>query len=479
MNITKTKILIVGTGGNAISVGRELLLSGEEDFLFISRADQFGGAWLDAKFPGAQVDSPAPLYQFSYAMNPNWSKPYPDADEFLDYLVETADRFDLPDHAHFGVNMIDARWSEVERFWSVDTDSGVYEAQFLIMVTGYLDEPHAMDLPGRDDFPGQIVMAARWPEGYDPAGQDVVVVGSGSTAVEVIPELVKSAKHLTSLQRTPSWVLPKPNSPYSQLDKEAWAAEPRLLALIRHREFTNFEISDRAADGPKIEADCLELLRTQVLDPVLRAGLTPHHAFACKRPLFSSTYLRSLNSPNVDVVFEGMKAFTPYGILTESGREIRADAVVLTTGYHWGDHILTRVHRADGLTVAEYQKGWVRAYKSIMVAGCPNLFLVGGAGPNSQHASGMYHGEMAAKSIVFLLNELAMQNQDTVEVRESAEIAWKTWADSILDDDPTVRGGCRNNNQDGYGHNKALWPGTPFDLEYQLNNLVIDDFILS
>jgi cation diffusion facilitator CzcD-associated flavoprotein CzcO len=479
MDITETKILIVGTGGNAISVGRELLMNGEEDFLFISRSEQFGGAWLDAKFPGAQVDSPSSLYQFSYAMNPNWSKPFPDADEFLRYLVDTADRFDLPAHAHFGVTMSDASWSEEDRVWRVETDKGLYQSKFLIIVTGYLDEPHPMDLPGKDDFPGRIVLAARWPEDYDPEGQDVVVVGSGSTAVEVIPELVKSARHLTSLQRTPSWVLPKPNEPYSPQLKAEWAAEPRLLALQRNREFTNFEISDRVADGPRIEAECLDFLRSQVLDPALRAGLTPTHAFACKRPLFSSTYLRSLNSANVDVVFEGMKAFTPYGILTDSDREIRADSVVLTTGYHWGDHILHRIRRADGVTVAEHQKGWVRAYKSIMVAGCPNLFLVGGAGPNSQHASGMYHGEMAAKSVVFLLNEIAVQKQDAIEVRETAEVAWKKWADSVLDNDPTVRGGCRNNNQDGFGHNKALWPGTPFDLAYQLTHIELDDFILS
>jgi cation diffusion facilitator CzcD-associated flavoprotein CzcO len=478
MNITETKILIVGTGGNAISVGRELLLSGEEDFLFISRSEQFGGAWLDAKFPGAQVDTPASLYQLSYALN-NWSKPYPDRDEYLAYLVDTADRFDLPAHAHFGVTMSDASWSEEERVWRVDTDKGVYQSKFLVVVTGYLDEPVPMDLPGKDDFPGRIVLAARWPEDWDPTGQDVVVVGSGPTAVEVIPELVKSAKHLTSLQRTPTWVLPKLNEPYSPQVKAERAAEPRLLALQRSRELTNYELSDRAASGPRIEAECLDFLRSQVLDPALREGLTPQHAWACKRPLFSSTYLRSLNSPNVKVVFEGMKSFTPYGILTDGGREIHADTVVLTTGYHWGDHILHRIHRADGVTVAEHQNGWVRAYKALMVAGCPNLFLVGGASPNSQQASGLYHGEMAAKSIVFLLKEIVAQKQDTIEVREAAEIAWKTWADSNLDNDPTVRGGCRNNNQDGFGHNKAHWPSTPSDLTYQLSHLELDDFILS
>ncbi len=474
--VHETKILIVGTGGNAISIARSLKVAGIEDFTFISRNEEFGGTWVDARFPGAQVDQPVSLYSLSYAPNPYWSKPFPDAWELREYLAGIAAEYGLEAHAHWRVEMHDAHWDAASKRWYVDTTAGRYSAQYLVVVTGFLDEPKGVAFEGAEEYTGRVVQAARWPEDFDPAGQSIVVVGSGATAVEVIPELQRSARRLVSLQRSTTYVLPKPNDLFPEELKQARAADPRLMHVERARAFAEEEIMDPRAMGPHIAAQALEFLAQEVIDPELRRGLTPDHPWLCKRPLFSNVYLRTLTRPNDPVVFDAMEAFTPNGVRTASGREIEADAVVLTTGYHWGTHVLRRIHRGDGVSVAEHQAGWVRAYKGTNVAGCPNMFLVGGAGPNSQHGSGLFNGEATAPYVVLAIQEVERRGVESLEVSEEAEIAWKRRADHRNQDLPSVVGGCTNYSLDAFGNNMAVWPGTPTDMEYQHSHLIVEDY---
>ena len=454
------RVLIVGSGGNAISTAVYLHKAGIVDFTMVSKSGGFGGAWYENRYPGLEVDMPCRMYQFSYAPNPDWTSTFVKQDEILRYMTRVASDYRLDERAHFHTEMTEARWMEQEGLWKVSTTQGTYWTKFLVVATGFLDEVRMPDIPGMQAFEGRIFHSSRWPEGYAGKGETVAVVGSGASAIQVVPELQKQAKQVLSFQRTPTWVLPKENRRIPSWEK--WLLRRSQLLCRALYELACLRSDwDEATITPEQKMEwCRDFLHAEVTDPELRRILTPTHLFGCKRPPRSDVYYRSLTQPNVTVIPEGVESIGRNSVVSTSGNAFAVDAIVLTTGYYWGDTILKRIVRRDGLSVAEVQKGRPRAYKSVSVAGCPNLFLSGGAGPNSQKISGLISGETAARYVVASIRYIEANGLGGLEVREEAETEWKRAADVILDNGPTVRGGCFNYSQDSSGHDKAAWPGS-------------------
>jgi cation diffusion facilitator CzcD-associated flavoprotein CzcO len=456
MDATRTaRVLIVGSGGNGISPAVKLGRAGLSDFLIISKDGDFGGTWYTNTYPGCAVDATSSVYQFSYALTSSWSELCPPQPEIKAYMQGVARDNGLYERAHFNTEMTGAEWDDDGSLWIVSTTQGEYQAQVLVLATGALEEAVVPTIPGAELFEGRLFHSARWPDGYTAEGDRVAVVGSGSSGIQIVPAMQKVAASVTQFVRTPTWLIPK--------DSGTVTADN----LLEHRreEFARYEglttavlLAEYPEATAEVEAECLQFLEQEIADPALRELLTPTHPFACKRPVISDDYFASLNAPNVHFVPEAAAEIGPRSITSAGGRTFEVDTIVFATGFHLGGHILDRVARRDGRSVGSYQAGHPRAYKSVSVAGCPNLFLV--AGPNGQIWHGIHPGEAVGTYIVKALQHMREHGIRALEVREAAEVEWKRQADEILDRGPAVSGGCTNYFQDEHGHNKAIWPGS-------------------
>ncbi len=465
--VRHVRILIVGSGGNAIALAVLLAHAGHDDISIMTKHFDFGGAWLQNTYPGCEVDSPSSVYQFEFDPNPRWSSIFVGQPELLDYLRDVARRNGLYERTMFDTELLDAHWSHERRCWLIESTQGTASADVLILATGFLEEPVIQQISGMDSFGVRIFHSSRWPAGYTGAADRVAVVGSGSSAIQIVPALTPHAAEVIQFQRTPTWVFPKRNRRLSAEEMDMLERSPAerqaRLAEAQSEEERNWSAIFLALDdvaAREYEQLSREFLHDQIADSQVRAHLTPDHPIGCKRPLVSDDYYASLNAPNVMLVPSAVESIGPRCVTTADGDRFEVDVIVLATGFYFGGHILDRVHRRDGQSVAARQQGRPRAYKAISVSGCPNLFLVGGAAPNGQIWNGLFPGQAAAPYIIGALDHLRAQDLVAIEVGEQAESDWKAQADELLDRGPTVIGGCHNYSQDDTGRNKAAWPGS-------------------
>ncbi|WP_030619297.1 flavin-containing monooxygenase [Streptomyces fulvoviolaceus] len=474
--VRRTKVLIVGSGGNGISAAVLLKQAGIEDFVIITKHNDFGGVWHQNTYPGCGVDGAISIYQFSFAINPEWSTLFAKQPEVAAYLRKVAADHDLYARTRFGTEMLGAEWLEDSACWSVSTTGGTYHADALVLVTGFLEEPVFPKIPGVDSFEGRIFHSSMWPEGYTGEGDRIAVVGTGSSALQIVPSMQKAARQVTVFQRTPAWILPKNDRVFTAEDMASFRESPEILLQQRQeifeyaeRMWENAFLMKDPAESQKFEDMARAYLEEQVPDPELRRMLTPDHQFACKRPGASDDYYAALQEENVELVAEGTAEIGAGSIRSTGGREFEVDTIVLATGFLYGGHVLHKIKRRDGRTVGEVQQGHPRAYKSVEVSGCPNLFLIGGAGPNGQNWNGLACGEVVGAYLVKVLQYMEEHGIRAVEVHESAETEWKRRTDEILAHGPTVAGGCVNYSQDDTGHNKAAYPGNQREMEAALS----------
>lgn len=478
----RTEILIVGSGGNGIALGARLMMAGRSDFVMISKHSDFGGTWFQNTYPGCEVDVPSPAYQFGFELNGDWSSLFAKQAELLAYMQAVAKRYGLYGKADFGTEMLAARWSEPDGYWIVDTNHGVYAATFLALATGFLEEAVLPPLEGIDEFSGPLFHSSEWPRDFCGDGMRVAVVGTGASAIQIVPELQKTSEAVFVFQRTPTWVIPKPVQLFDPQERERLRGsiegrrELRRQAIeFREKEYQSIFLG---ADMTPYETRSLQLLKEQVQDPDLREKLTPKHRIGCKRPLRSNDFYLTLTQPNVTLVPEAVSRLGTDFVQSASGLRFQVDAVVFATGFYFGGHVLSLVSRRDGQSVADAHGGRPRAYKSINVSGCPNLFLVGGAAPNGQIWNGLACGELAADYMLQVMGFLETNRYRAFDVREDAQAEWKRKADEVLDLGPTVIGGCTNYSQDDFGHNKAAWPGSLANMTSQLNDFDREAYIL-
>lgn len=462
-NLINCKVLIVGSGGNGIGAAIRLKEAGVTDLAIISKHDDFGGTWLQNAYPGCAVDVPGPAYELTVEDNTEWESLYPDQVQVLDYLQSVAETRGLYDHAHFAVEMQEANWSDSKSRWQIRTDKGLIEAQFVMLATGFLEEAVVPSITGAEQFEGKMFHSSQWPAGYTGEGDRITVVGTGSSSIQIVSELQRVAEQVTVFQRTPTWVTPKNNRRYDESERAQMRASARWRAEHRQQLVDEREILWKQllldGQGEEYESAAIEHLEQQVRDPELRRLLTPDHAMGCKRPLVSDDYYSALSQPNVTLVPEAAVEIGPCTIRSAGGTSVEADTIVYATGFHFGGHILSKVKRRDSRSVAAVQAGHPRAYKSVSVSGCPNLFLCGGSGPNGTVWPGMLCGEVVAGYMLAAFDVMRAQRADAMEVLDEVEAEWKKEADDILSESPSVSGGCLNYYLDETGHNKALWPG--------------------
>jgi cation diffusion facilitator CzcD-associated flavoprotein CzcO len=460
--------VIIGAGFGGIGMAIKLDRAGFRDVVVLEKADALGGTWRDNTYPGAACDVPSHLYSFSFERKTDWSRRFPPQDEILDYLWEVARKYGVLKKIRFGTEVTEARFDEDAALWRVSTSGGdQVSARVLISACGQLNRPVMPPIPGIDSFTGTSFHSARWDHGTDLTGKRVGVIGTGASAIQIIPEIAEPAAHLTIFQRSAPYVVDKPDRPYRAWEKAILERLPGAYDLSRARIYASFE--SRALGFIKypklmrlLEKRFRKQLEDQINDPVLREKLVPDYPMGCKRILLSSDYYPTLNRDDVDLVTEPIDRVTPSGIRTRDGREHQLDVIAHATGFAASDFLAPmKIVGRDGRELNEEWRHGALAHLGIVVSGFPNLFLLYGPYTNLGH-----------NSIIYMLESQFRYVEGCVRALRDARLEWIDVRPDVQDDfgremrerlRTTVwDAGCDSWYQNADGVVTNNWPGFTF-----------------
>ena len=474
--------LIVGTGFTGIGTAIKLTEAGVDDFVILERADRVGGTWRDNTYPGAACDIPSLLYSFSFAKNPTWSRAYSPAGEICTHIEEMVDRFDLRRRIEFGTEVSGLEFDEAEGTWTVNTLGGsLFRARTVVLASGPLPDHKLPDIRGIDTYEGHKIHSAHWDHDYDFTGKRVAVIGTGASAVQIVPELVKTAEFVKVFQRTPGWVLPRLDVATPAAAQNLFTKMPAVQQLARQALFWGHEASATALvwDSP-LTSLVARLgkahLRRQVKDPWLRRQLTPDFTPGCKRMLISSDYYPALQKDNCKLIDWPIATMSPVGIRTSDGVEHHLDAVVFATGY---DVHLTgppySVTGTGGRSLADEWTGGAQAYKSINAHGYPNLFFMTGPNSGPGHNSLLVFVEGQIDYAVSGIRAILDDDLRYLDVREDVQRAHNRSLQRRLTK-TTWMSGCSSWYLTADGFNASMYPGFATQYLRQMRDYRFEDY---
>ncbi|WP_236833982.1 NAD(P)/FAD-dependent oxidoreductase [Blastococcus sp. KM273129] len=464
----EVRVAVIGSGFAGLAMGITLRQRGETDFVLLERAGDVGGTWRDNTYPGAACDVQSHLYSYSFAPNPDWPRAYSEQPEIQAYLQATADRFDVRRHCVFGAEVTDARWDDAARRWQVRTTAGEFRAQVLVSAAGALADPTYPDIPGLETFEGTVMHSARWDPSHDVGGEHVAVIGTGASAVQIVPAIQPQVESIAVYQRTPPWVVPRTDHPVKPWARRLYRLVPGVQRAVRGalyalREFLVIGMAKRRAFLRPVGRLARAHLHRQVRDPRLRAALTPDYTIGCKRILISNDYYPALCAPNAELVTAGIAEVRPRSIVTRDGVERPTDTLVLATGFHVTDlPIAERIHGRDGRSLAEVWAGGMVSNRSTTVAGFPNLFLLVGPNVGVGHTSMVYMIESQVAYVDDALRTMAAEGLAVLETTPQAQAAYRDLIARKSQGTVWLGGGCASWYLDEHGHNTTLWPDFTF-----------------
>ena len=441
----------------------------DRDFVVLEQSSGLGGTWWDTRYPGAHVDVPAPLYSLSHSPNPLWSRRFAAAAEIQAYMQQCAQRHGVLPHLRLGTRLVSAHFDGASARWHLQAADGRrWRARHFVCSTGPLSQPRWPDIPGLQDFAGTLLHSARWPaDGLaQAAGRRVGVIGSGSTASQLVPPLAATAAQMTLFQRTANWVLPRPDRRYGAIDR-LLAQMPPYSRAVRAFWYHVLEWGRNGFDeGTLARRGMLRAaerhLRRQISDPVLRERLRPPYPLGCKRIIYSSDFYPALTRPNAALLTDRIETVTPQGLRTVAadGRstEHALDLLVCATGFDT-QHLLAGLdlRGAGGTTLAEAWRDGPSALHGMTVAGFPNLYLLLGPNTGTGHTSTLLYIEPQVQHVLDCLGELKRRDARWLAPRADAQAAQDAVLQARLAG--SVWSQCRSWYRHENGRITALWPG--------------------
>jgi cation diffusion facilitator CzcD-associated flavoprotein CzcO len=454
---------VVGGGFGGIGAAAILRRVGYHDVTVFERGERIGGVWHHNTYPGAACDVPSHLYEFSFAPNPRWSRRFAPQAEIQAYLEDVARDHGIVDRIHTGTEVLSARW-DGER-WQLETSAGSHEAEVLLTACGQLSVPSIPAIPGLDGFDGPAFHTGQWRHDVDLAGRRVAVVGSGCSAIQVVPAIQPVVEHLDVYQRSPGWTIPKMDFAYGERAQRLFERFPALQRADRAAVFAFLELGAAGMTKHRwllrpFRAVARHQITKAIADPELRRKVTPSDEFGCKRVMLTDDWYPALAKPNVDVLTDAIAEVTAAGIRTADGTERPADAIVLATGFQSHGFVAPmEVVGTDGRTLAQEWSPTARAYLGMSVPGFPNMFLLYGPHTNGGSGSVVYTIEAAMGHVLAALDELGRSGAATIEVRRQAADDFDRELRAALAQ--TVwHSGCTNWYVDENGNDPNQWPWT-------------------
>jgi cation diffusion facilitator CzcD-associated flavoprotein CzcO len=433
-------VAIVGAGFGGIAAGVKLKRAGIDSFTIYESSLGIGGTWWDNTYPGAEVDVGSPLYCFSFKPYA-WTRTHAKQPELQKYLEETVDEFGLRPHLCLGVTVEEAAWDDERHRWRLRLDDGtLHEYHALVSAVGFLNAPRYPHWPGLDTFEGPAFHTARWQHQHDLTDQVVAVVGTGSSATQVVPAIQPIVAKLYVFQREPGWILPKGERDLDDAERAALARPWRRTRerwRLRYLVEKNLWSGHLVRPGTKLNAGrqelCLRYIARQFAErPDLRAAVTPSYPYPGKRPVLASTFYPALKADNVELVPRAVASVTPTGIVDVDGTERAVDAIVMATGFEAANYLTRlRVVGRDGRTLQDHWGDEPRAYLGITVSGFPNLYLLYGPGTNGGEIVIML--ESQAEYAVRAIRRMRRDRVTAVEVKPAFEERWYRWLQSKMD----------------------------------------------
>lgn len=462
---TMLSVGVVGGGFGGVGALLMLTRAGFPDVTVFEKGERVGGVWHHNTYPGAACDIPSHLYEFSFAPNPRWSRrfaPQPEIQTYLEGLVRDAG---LLHRVRTGTEVTRATWEDEASRWRVETSAGIEHFDVLLTACGQLSQPKVPSIPGGEVFAGPAFHTARWRSDVELAGRRVAVIGTGASAIQVVPAIQPHVAQLDVYQRSPGWTFPRGDFAYSEPTKAAFERYPLLQRLDRQAAFLFQELGAAAMTGRSwllgpMRAIGRRQINKAIEDPELRRKVTPSDEIGCKRVMLTDHWYPALARSNVSLITEPIAQLTEHAVLTADGAERPADVIVYATGFHSHAFVAPMaVIGAGGRSIDEAWRPTAKAYLGLTVPGFPNLFLIYGPNTNGGTGSVIYTIEAGINHVIGALRMLEGRGSRRIEVRRAAAEAFDAELRAQLE--RTVwHSGCTNWYVDANGNDPNQWPWT-------------------
>ncbi|HWU23896.1 MAG TPA: NAD(P)/FAD-dependent oxidoreductase [Nocardioides sp.] len=456
-------VLVIGAGFGGIGLGVKLRQAGIEDFVILERTGDLGGTWSRNTYPGAACDVPSTLYCFASDPNPAWSRKYATQPEILAYLREVAERHGVVSHIRLDTEVVSASYDEDASRWQVSTNLGELTADVLVSAVGAFAEAAIPDTPGLASFQGTMFHSLHWDHEHDLRGERVGVIGTGASAVQIIPAIQPQVANLSVFQRTPPWIVPRNDRAVTTVERAAFGHLPLTQRLARGFWYLGIESFGLPGFVDARFRHPFELLgrfqlRRQVKDPVLRAKLTPDYMIGCKRAIFSDEYYPALTRPNVEVVTHRIVEVTPTGVVTSDGRRHPLDTILLATGFATLPRLNEVIKGIDGRTMAEVYRERPQSYLGAAMAGFPNFLSILGPFGAAGNQSAVFMIEGQIDYIVDALQQVRRDGIRRFDLRPEVQDAFVEEMHAGAGRGTWLTGGCSSYYTNGAGLNSGLYP---------------------
>jgi len=496
-----TQIAIIGTGFSGLGMAIKLKEAGYNDFVVLEQSDDIGGTWHQNHYPGCACDVQSALYSFSFEQNPDWSRMYAQQHEIKAYLKHCAEKYGLMKHIRLNTHVAGARFDERTQTWKLDTcdsarlwayrqerglnpgdrldrkdeklpEFSALAADILVSGMGGLSTPAYPDIKGIETFTGKRFHSQNWDHDYDLRGKRVAVIGTGASAIQFVPEVVKQAARVDLYQRTPPWIMPKPDRAIRPVEKRLFRMLPQALNAFRQSIYWTLEARVLGFVGnPRIlklgELQARRHIRNQIPDRELRKKVTPDFHFGCKRVLISNNYYPALAQDHVDVLTNGIGEVRGTVVVDRNGNEREVDCIIYGTGFRAQDPIPAgMIYGRNGQDLLDAWQDGAEAYKGTTVSGFPNFFMLMGPNTGLGHSSMVYMIECQIQYVLDALSTMQKHGWKSVEVKEDALSKYNASIHAKLGDS-VWQTGCKSWYVNENGKNTTLWPGFTWQFRQQ------------
>ena len=456
------RVVIVGAGMSGLLSAIKLRDAGITNITILEKADKVGGTWRDNTYPGLSCDVPAHMYTYSFAGNPEYSNRYAKGPEIQAYFERVSKEYELESLIQFSTEVTDAQYENAE--WRLTTASGEQlVADIVLCATGVLHHPRYPDIPGLEDFNGEMWHTARWNHNVDLTGKRVGIIGTGSTATQIVAAITDKVGTLNLFQRTAQWIYPLFDREYKESHKEKLRNDKSLSRKLHDRYSWLFNVTfPKLVTGNRllqwlVSYTCKWHLESKVKDPALREKLRPSYQAGCKRLIFAKGFYEAIQKDNANLITENIERIEPTGVRTKDGQLHECDVLVLATGFH--AHSFMRpmeMHGVDGQSLAQLWSEGAFAHKTISLPGFPNFFML--TGPNSPigNFSLIAINELQVDYILKLIEKWTSGEADAIEPRAEVTSLYNQKLQDSMNHTIWVTG-CKSWYFDEFGK-LAMWP---------------------